>query len=219
MILRFSALLAALVAMIAATAGPAAAHPHVWVTVKSELVYAPDGTLKGVRHAWTFDDMFSTFATQGLEAKKKGEFTREELAPLAKVNVESLKEYDFFTYLTVDNKLQKFEPPKEYWLEPYNGQLTLFFTLPLKQPLKVGRSTTLEIFDEEYFVAFTFTDKDPIKLDGAPASCSTQFHKPKELDAQTMAVLAAIPVDQHDLPPDLVETASALANSFTIACP
>src|SRR6266496_5208201 len=89
---------------LAASAGlviaSAAAHaqPHVWVTVKSELVYAPDGTVTGVRHAWTFDDMFSTFATQGIESKKKGEFTREELAPLAEVNVSSLKEYDFFTY-------------------------------------------------------------------------------------------------------------------------
>ena len=56
--------------------------------MKSELVYAPDGSVTGVRHAWTFDDMFSVFATQGIEAKKKGEFTREELAPLAKVNVD-----------------------------------------------------------------------------------------------------------------------------------
>jgi hypothetical protein len=38
--------------------------------------------------------MFSTFAIQGLESKEKGKFTREELAPLAKVNVESLKEYE-----------------------------------------------------------------------------------------------------------------------------
>ena len=36
----------------------------------------------GVRHAWTFDDMFSAFATQGLESKQKGVFTREELRPL-----------------------------------------------------------------------------------------------------------------------------------------
>ena len=34
----------------------------------------------------------------------KGQFTREELAPLAKVNVESLKEYDYFTYVTADGK-------------------------------------------------------------------------------------------------------------------
>src|ERR1041384_7993165 len=80
------------------TAAPVSAHPHVWVTMKSEIVYAPDGTITGVRHAWAFDDMFSAFATQGLDAKKKGEFTREELAPLAEVNVSSLKEYDYFTY-------------------------------------------------------------------------------------------------------------------------
>ena len=32
-----------------------------------------DGSVVGVRHAWTFDDMFSAFAIQGIEAKKKGE--------------------------------------------------------------------------------------------------------------------------------------------------
>src|SRR5262249_60210072 len=83
-------------------AAPALAHPHVWVTMHTELVYAPDGKITGIRQAWSFDDMFSTFATQGLESKEKGRFTREELAPLAKVNIESLKEYDYFTYATAD---------------------------------------------------------------------------------------------------------------------
>jgi hypothetical protein len=55
-------------------------------------VYAPDGSITGIGHAWAFDDMFSTYATQGLESKEKGKFTRDELAPLAKDNVESLKE-------------------------------------------------------------------------------------------------------------------------------
>src|ERR687885_143108 len=90
-------LIGCLVALAAAFAtAPALAHPHVWVTMKAEIVYAPDGTITGVRHAWTFDDMFSAFAVQGIEPKKKGVFTREELAPLAEVNVTSLKEFDFF---------------------------------------------------------------------------------------------------------------------------
>ena len=103
------------------------------------MLYAPDGTLNGVRHAWTFDDMFSIFATQGLEAKKKGEFTREELAPLAKVNVESLKEYDFFTYATANGKKIEFnEPAAGYYLvyDPKETVLTLHFELPLKSPIK-----------------------------------------------------------------------------------
>src|SRR6516162_5118726 len=78
----------------ALAAGPrvAQAHPHVWITATSELLYATDGSLTGVRHAWTFDDMFASYALQGIETKTKGVFTREELAPLAETNVEALKE-------------------------------------------------------------------------------------------------------------------------------
>ena len=84
----------------------------------TELVYAPDGSITGVRHHWAFDDMFSAFATQGLDSKEKGKFTREELAPLAKVNVESLKEYDYFTYATADGKKTPLtEPAPDYWLD------------------------------------------------------------------------------------------------------
>src|SRR5512132_2402141 len=117
--------------LILAFAAPARAHPHVWVTMKSELVYAPDGSVTGVRHAWTFDDMFSVFATQGIEAKKKGEFTREELAPLAEVNVTSLKEYDFFTYAKANGKKLEFtDPPADYYLDfdPKDTVLTLHLT-------------------------------------------------------------------------------------------
>src|SRR5262245_3793601 len=53
--------------LVAASA--AQAHPHVWVTIQSEVLYAPDGKAVGVRHAWKFDDMFSAFAVQGIEAK------------------------------------------------------------------------------------------------------------------------------------------------------
>jgi ABC-type uncharacterized transport system substrate-binding protein len=71
----------------------AQAHPHVWITASSEVIYATDGSITGVRHAWTFDDMFSTYALQGLQTKTKGAYSREELEPLAQTNVESLKEY------------------------------------------------------------------------------------------------------------------------------
>ena len=98
----FLAAILSLVFAVQAFTGIANAHPHVWVTMHTELLYAPDGKITGVRHAWAFDDMFSAFATQGLDTKEKGKFSREDLAPLAKVNIESLKEYDYFTYATAD---------------------------------------------------------------------------------------------------------------------
>src|SRR3954467_10037349 len=127
-------LLLAAAVVFAATA--ARAHPHVWVTMMSEVVYAPDGAATGVRHAWTFDDMFSTFATQGLESKEKGKFTREELAPLAQVNVESLKEFDYFTGARANGRKAPLNGPVDYYLEFTDNLLTLHFTLPFKTPVK-----------------------------------------------------------------------------------
>lgn len=154
-----------------AFAMPAAqAHPHVYVTMKSEIVYDAEGRMTGIRHHWTFDDMFSSYATQGLESKEKGKFTREELQPLAEVNVTSLKEFDFFTQGKMDGKKAEFEQPVDYFLEHKDDLLTLHFTLPLKKPATT-RDIDLEIYDPLYFVAFEFADKEPITLKGAPASC------------------------------------------------
>ena len=77
---------------------------------------------------------------------------------------------------------QKFMPPAEYWLQFDGTFLTLFYTLPLDIPVLPGKDTTLEIFDPEYFVAFTFVKKDPVKLDNAPPGCSAIFKPPGELD-------------------------------------
>jgi ABC-type uncharacterized transport system substrate-binding protein len=164
-------------AVFAATA--ARAHPHVWVTMTSELVYGPDGSATGVRHAWTFDDMFSTFATQGLESKEKGKFTREELAPLAQVNVDSLKDFDYFTAAQVNGKKAELNAPVDYWLEFTDGLLTLHFTLPFKTPVK-AQTLNVDMYDPSWFVDFSFAQKDPVKLVNAPAACRLAVLRPGE---------------------------------------
>jgi ABC-type uncharacterized transport system substrate-binding protein len=172
-----------LAGLLGLAGGQAQAHPHVWVTVKSEVVYAPDGSVTGVQHAWTFDDMFSAFATQGIESKKKGVFTRQELAPLAEVNVTSLKEFDFFTNAKADGKKTTFNDPVDYYLEYKDNVLTLNFTLPLKAPVK-AKSLQLDIYDPTYFVDFAFVEKDPVALKGAPAACKLAVARPNDPAAQ-----------------------------------
>lgn len=163
------------------------AHPHVWITATSELIYAPDGSMTGVRHAWTFDDMFATYALQGLDSKKKGEYSREELAPLAQTNVEALKEYAYFTFARADGTKQRFSEPVNYFLDYRDGQLTLHFTLPVKTPFK-ARQLVLEIFDRSYFVDFQLAEKDPITLVGAPEGCQIKFERPHDGSANAQAL-------------------------------
>jgi len=196
-------------------AAPARAHPHVWVTMHSELVYAPDGSITGVRHHWAFDDMFSAFATQGLESKEKDKFTRDELEPLAKVNVESLKEYDYFTYATVDGvKVPLTDPQPGYWLDYKDSVLTLNFTLPFKTPVK-AKELKIEIYDPTIFVDFAFAKEKPVQLVGAPA-CKLDVVLPREMTYAEGKALSNIPADQQNT---TMAWGAQFANKILVHCP
>lgn len=172
------ALIGATAALFAATA--AQAHPHVWVTVQSELVFSAEGKIEAVRHHWKFDEMFSAFATQGLDTDKDGKLTREELAELAQTNVESLKEFNYFSVGKSGGKDIAFDEPKDYWLEAdKDNVLTLHFTLPVKAK-PAGADLTVDVFDPTWFVDFSFAEKDAVSLANAPAGCAAEVQRPKE---------------------------------------
>ena len=210
---RIPHVLFAAAAFIVAGAMPAFAHPHVFVTMKSEIVYGADGTVTAVRHAWAFDDMFSTYALQGVESKTKGEYTREELAPLAEVNVTSLKEYDYFTQGEVNGKKIEFSPAKDYWLEFKDSALTLHFTLPVKSPVK-GQAASFEIYDPSYFIDFGFEDKDPVKLAGTPGACKLDVSKPGDTNPQGKRLSESFFAN-----PDSSQIGAQFANKIAVKCP
>lgn len=112
-----SALKAVLAAgVLAAGIGPAAAHPHVWVEVQTE-VKVERGTFSSIRQRWTFDEFYSSMAVEGLDANKDGKFDREELAELAKVNMDGLKEFGYFTVASLGGVRIAFGEPGEPILE------------------------------------------------------------------------------------------------------
>jgi ABC-type uncharacterized transport system substrate-binding protein len=212
MLLRI--LLAALIAF--AFASPAAAHPHVWVKSSSEVIYGPDGRATGIRHHWVFDDMFTAFAVQGLESKEKGKFTREELEPLAKVNIESLKEYDYFTFATADGKKAPFvDPAPDYSLDYKDEILTLNFTLPFQQPVK-AKDLRVEIYDPTYFIDFELAKDTPAKLVGAPAQCKLATELPRQLTFQEEKALAQIAADEKNT---TMTWGQIFANKIIVKCP
>ena len=197
--------------------GHANAHPHVWVTMTEELLYAPDGSVTGVRNAWTFDDTFSAFALQGIEQKTKGTFSRAELAALAQVNIESLKDYGYFTYAKANGKNLKdaFLPPTDYFLDydPKATALTLHFTMPFKTPVK-AKAIEIEIYDEEFFIDFGFDSNNPVRLVGAPAECALSVNKPQDDNFP-----AALRLDKNFATSEAnIGTGANFANRISVAC-
>nr|WP_246206346.1 DUF1007 family protein [Propylenella binzhouense] len=198
--------------------GSAQAHPHVWVDAASEIVFDKAGAIVAVRHHWRFDEAFSSFAVQGLDTDGDGKLTKEELQPLAQVNVESLAEYDFFTWLGIGDKASDFAAPTDYWLDDDRGRLILHYTLPLKKPLKPSGTVEIEIGDPEYFVAFSLPSKQAVRLVDAPAGCALVVTPAKVLSPQAQAALAAVGADQRELPPELQDLTEGTDNSAAVAC-
>jgi len=199
-------------------ADAASAHPHVWITMKTEVIYAPDGAVKGVRHAWEFDDMFSAFATQGIKSRKRGEFTREELMPLAQTNVESLKEFDYFTFAKVNGKKSGLAEPTDYYLD-YNSKktvLTLHFTLPFKVPVK-AKDVEVSVYDPSFFVDFGFAENKPVALTGAPNRCKLTVAGPQQMDAAMTERLGQLGADVQLDPSAWL--ASQFAHKISVKCP
>jgi ABC-type uncharacterized transport system substrate-binding protein len=162
----------------------ATAHPHVWITVRSELVFSPEGLLTAVRHDWTFDEMYSAFAVQGLA--KPGELaTRAQFAPVAKENAEALGQVGYYTVLKIGGKQAEFGEATDYWMEERpDHKLTFHVVVPLKTPQQTGRFVTMMVSDPEFFIDFEFDDADPVKLDNPPLGCSLSMTHPKPLDVE-----------------------------------
>ena len=182
-----AALIGALIALAAPTL--ASAHPHVWVTVRSQIAFSRDGKVASVAHDWVFDEMYSSFATQGL-AEPGQLVTRDIFAPLAQENAGNLAQIGYFTTLKIGGKSVDFGNVTDYWMEERPDHLVTFHVvLPLKTPTPPGRYFSLLVADPEYFIDFEFDDQDAIKLDSAPSGCSASIAKPKPLASEDKQAL------------------------------
>ena len=163
---------------------PASAHPHVWVTVKSQIAFTPDGRVSAVMHDWVFDEMYSSFAIQGL-APAGQLVTKAQFAPLARENAGGLADIGYFTTLKIGGKAMDFGTVTDYWMQERPDHLVEFHvTLPLKVPAPITRFLTLRVADPEFFIDFEFDDKEPIELVSAPSGCTATVAKPKPLEAR-----------------------------------
>jgi ABC-type uncharacterized transport system substrate-binding protein len=212
----FAGMLAGALASSASTS-PAAAHPHVWVKVSTTINY-DKGTVTGFTHKWTFDEMYAAMAVQGLDANSDGNYDRTELAELAQVNIDGLKEFDYFVFPKLGAAPLALAPPKDYWLEYINGELSLHVTTPLDQPvLAEAEGLNVAVYDPSFFIAFDFVNENAVTLANAPSGCQAAIAVPKEDAelAQRLSEAAKVGVDGN-VGTDL---GVAVAKTIQLSCP
>ena len=180
--------LAALVLAVglAGSASRASAHPHVWVTASATVLY-DHNTITGLQQAWTFDEFYTQMAIEGLDKNGDGKYDRQELSELAQVNIDGLKEFNYFTNAKLGTEDLKFKPPVDYWLEYSDKKiLTLHFTLPLEKPVPAdARASPSPSLTRAISSPSTSRRSNPVKLGpGAPPGCAATINDPAAEDEE-----------------------------------
>lgn len=203
----------------------AQAHPHIWIDGGVELVFDAQGQATAVRQSWLFDELFSTYALQGMPRDKAGQVPQDELAKITSEWMASLGEPEshFFTKVTLAGKPVKFGSPvnaKTTW-DPKASQLVLSFDLPIAPTVSVAdKVLEIDIQDPSYFVAFNYKGGvRAFNVIDAPKQCKSNYMPPRPLDPKTERLLFSIPPDQKVLPPNLQEAVRQLSHQFTVKCP
>ena len=185
--------------------GDAQAHPHVWITASSNVVFNDAGLIIAIKSDWVLDEAYSAVATEGLDANNDGTLDSSELAPLTAENIDSLKDYDYFTYAFRANEKVVFDPPREARQSMQGKNLALHFELPLSQPINPKEEAfTFRVYDPTFYIAISLLNPNPIQLTSAPPGCSPSVNAPDSTEAteSTKQMLADQPADWQSPVPE-----------------
>lgn len=211
---------AAVFAVTMCAAAPAMAHPHVWIEMRSDVVFDGKGLITGMNLMWTFDDAYAEMAVDGLDANGDGVYSPQELEPLTKENLQSLKDYDYFTVMRFNGEKQLFGPIVESGQIWSNNKLQLHFQLPLKTPLDPLKGEfAAKVYDPEFYIAIDYVKDDPVSVTGnMPKNCQLVV-KPVPTDAEVEATRTMLATKGKDWKPETAEDfGEVFAQPVTIEC-
>ncbi len=208
--------------VLSLSAAVSQAHPHMWIDAKVDLQFDAQGQLVAVAQEWTFDEMFSSYAKQGLPETEDRMPPQAELDKIAADWMSALADpmSHYFTTLTQAGDTLSVAQPrgiKATW-DPERERLSLRFELPLLAPADAKQApVTVSVADPTYFVAYDFAAPDAVTAQTAPATCEATYKRPERLDGAVAARLAAIP-PSGSLPPDLLRATQSLKHRVELSC-
>ena len=118
----------------------ASAHPHSFISLKTELV--TDGTqLSGLKMRWTMDEITSADLLYDAGNAKPGDEIWKKLAAEVMANV--LGQHYFTEFWHNGQKVKFLNRPTEYGMSRDGHQAVLTFVLPLAHPQPLARAKIL----------------------------------------------------------------------------
>jgi ABC-type uncharacterized transport system substrate-binding protein len=168
-------------AVLFASTAPASVHPHVFAEARLEVTVGPGETVGSLRHVWRFDEVFSSGEVLlAFDANQDLNLDNAELEAAGATFHQSLAEFDYFQFMTIDGKDVELAAPEQLMVTFEDGQMIVLFESKPSVPVKLSGTIGFGVYDPSFYIAIDFADDAQLAATGLPAGCRQSVIRPDE---------------------------------------
>jgi ABC-type uncharacterized transport system substrate-binding protein len=200
-------------------AGPAAAHPHVFVDGAVDLVVGPDDRLGAVEVTWLYDAFETLYllSTFDVAMDASGTVSEADRAAVERALSEWPADFDGSVHIAAGGEALALGWPEAPAVAVIDGRLQLRFRRDLAEPLDLaGARLEVAMYERTYFFAFSLS-RGP-EFFGAPPGRCAAIVVPFEPDDRTAELRRALSALDRDDVPKMPEVGRHFADRIELAC-
>ena len=208
------------VALAVVLAGPAGAHPHMWMDTALDVHLDAEGRAAAVRVTWTYDE-FSSMALieeRGLDADHDGNSTPEEEAQLSGFDMGWDAGFPGDTYVLSGGAAVALSGPSDWTARHQGGRITSSHLRRIEPPVALDRVLQVQVYDPGFYTAYTIV-KRPVVTPALPEGCVAEVlaPNPAEADQRLLDALAEYGADQ-DVEADFPAIGAQFSEEVRLTC-
>jgi len=179
-------------AAIGFIASPAAAHPHEFITVQTEVVFDDAGRVIGMRHAWLLDEFFTAYAVEGADSDGDGAPDREGLTDLMLEILGNIAESGYLTDFRTMSEAPKITSHNPLSVDLKSRRLSLNLEVVFAEPYDASQTPLrYALYEPTYYIAVNHVQgASAVTLDNAPEGCRSSLQEPDPGEDLTAFALA-----------------------------
>ncbi|MBD1206302.1 MAG: DUF1007 family protein [Rhodobacteraceae bacterium] len=197
---------------LVALAGPAAAHPHIFMETEIEVLRDAEGRAAALRVTWTYDPFFSLvlITERGLDPDGDGTLTAAETAALQGFDMNWEPGFPGDTYAFAGAQAVALSGPRDGVARYEGGRIISSHIRDLVVP--VSGLLVVKNYDPTYYTEYTIR---AVRAEG----CATEIIAPDLTEAERalQAALAELPADV-DVEMGFPEVGAVFAQEVRVTC-
>jgi ABC-type uncharacterized transport system substrate-binding protein len=201
-------------------AGPALAHPHVFIDAGIEVLINDRNEATGLRISWTYDDLYSLYVIgdMGLDPDWDGKLTPDEVDRLSGFDMAWIPEFRGDTYALMGDAELALSGPTDWGAGYAGGRITSTHLRTFSEPVPLGSMPLIvQVYDPGYYTAYTIPDA-AVLTGGAGCQAETFIPDVEAADKALLAALAEFTPDV-DVEMSFPAVGKNYAEEVRITCP